>query len=240
MLTRSEAADPAVEELKRRARRRLVGAIVLALAAAVILPLLLESDPKPLGDDISIQIPPIDSGKFITPLSPGKGADAKAAPDRAGPSTSAKPAPVAPDTAVEAKPADALNASGKPVEPAQRPPEVAPPAGPSATSMIAANPEPQKPAASASKAEAGDTRPNAVSPAGGFVIQLAAFADAKAAPALASKLKASGFPAYTETLQTQQGTMRRVRVGPYPTREVADAELAKLNAAGYHGVVTTR
>ena len=81
MLTRPEAADPAVEELKRRARRRLVGAIVLALAAAVILPLLLESDPKPLGDDVSIQIPPIDSGKFITPLSPGKGADGKAAPD---------------------------------------------------------------------------------------------------------------------------------------------------------------
>jgi DedD protein len=240
MLTRPEAADPAVEELKRRARRRLVGAIVLALAAAVIFPLLLESDPKPLGDDVSIQIPPIDSGKFITPLSPGKGADGKAAPDRAGPSTSATPAPVAPDTPVEAKPADALNASGKPVEPAQRPPEVAPPAGPSATSMIAANPEPQKPAASASKAEAGDTRPNAVSPAGGFVIQLAAFADAKAAPALASKLKTSGFPAYTETLKTQQGTMRRVRVGPYQTREVADAELAKLNAAGYHGVVTTR
>jgi DedD protein len=253
MLTRPEAADPAVEELKRRARRRLVGAIVLALAAAVILPLLLESDPKPLGDDVSIQIPPIDSGKFITPLSPGKGADGKPAPDRAGPSTSAKPAPVAHDTPVEAKqaavaadapvegkPADALNASGKPVEPAQRAPEVTPPAGPSASSIISANPEPQKPGASASKADAGDTRPNVVSPAGGFVVQLAAFADAKAAPALASKLKTSGFPAYTETLKTQQGTIRRVRVGPYPTREVADAELAKLNAAGYHGVVTTR
>src|SRR5438105_2097204 len=243
MLTRPEAADPAVEELKRRARRRLVGAIVLALAAAVILPLLLESDPKPLGDDVSIQIPPIDSGKFITPLSPGKGADGKAAPDRAGSSTSAtsaKPPPVAPDTPVEAKPADALNASGKPVEPAQHPSEVAPPSGPSATSMIAANSEPQKPAASASKTEAGAARPNAVSPAGGFVVQLAAFADAKAAPALASKLKSSGFPAYTETLKTQQGSMRRVRVGPYPTREVADAELAKLNAAGYRGVVTTR
>jgi DedD protein len=106
--------------------------------------------------------------------------------------------------------------------------------------MIAANPEPQKPAVSASKADAGDTHPNVVSPAGGFVVQLAAFADAKAAPALTSKLKTSGFPAYTETLKTQQGTMRRVRVGPYPTREVADAELAKLNAAGYHGVVTTR
>jgi DedD protein len=240
MLTRPEAADPAVEELKRRARRRLVGAIVLALAAAVILPLLLESDPKPLGDDVSIQIPPIDSGKFITPLSPSKGAEGKAAPDRTGPSTSPKPAPVAPDTSVEAKPADALNASGKPVEPAQRPPVVAPPAGPTASSTIAANPEPPKPTASASKVEAGDTRPNVLSPAGGFVVQLAAFADAKAAPALASKLKTSGFPAYTETLKTQQGTMRRVRVGPYPTREVADAELAKLNAAGYRGVVTIR
>ena len=233
MLTRPEAADPAVEELKRRARRRLVGAIVLALAAAVILPLLLESDPKPLGDDVSIQIPPIDSGKFITPLSPGKGAEGKAAPDRAGPSTSAKPASVAPDTSV---PADALNASGNP----QRAPEAAPPAGATAPTTIAANPEPPKPAASASKAGAGDTRPNVLSPAGGFVVQLAAFADAKAAPALASKLKTSGFPAYTETLKTQQGTMRRVRVGPYPTREVADAELAKLNAAGYRGVVTIR
>jgi DedD protein len=239
MLTRPEAADPAVEELKRRARRRLVGAIVLALAAAVILPLLLESDPKPLGDDVSIQIPPIDSGKFITPLSPSKEADGKVAPDRASPSTSAKPAPVAPDSPVEAKPAGALNATGNPVEPAQRTPEAAPPAGPTTTSMITANPEPQK-AASASKAESGDTRSDVVSPTGGFVVQLAAFADAKAAPALASKLKTSGFPAYTETLKTQQGTMRRVRVGPYATREVADAELAKLNAAGYRGVVTTR
>jgi DedD protein len=240
MLTRSEAADPAVEELKRRARRRLVGAIVLALAAAVILPLLLESDPKPLGDDVSIQIPPIDSGKFITPLSPGRGVDGKAAPDRASALTSAKPAPVAPDSPVEAKPADALNASGKPVEPAQRPPEVAPTSGPTAISTITANPEPQKPAGSVSKAEPGDTRPDVVSPTGGFVVQLAAFADAKAAPALASKLKTSGFPAYTETLKTQHGTMRRVRVGPYATREVADAELAKLNAAGYRGVVTTK
>jgi cell division septation protein DedD len=151
--------------------------------------------------------------------------------------TSAKPAPVTPDSAVEAKPADALDASGKPAEPAQRPPEVAPPAGPTANSTITANPEPQKPAAS--KAEP-DSRPNGASPAGGFVVQLAAFADAKAAPALASKLKTSGFPAYTETLKTQQGTMRRVRVGPYATREVADAELAKLNAAGYRGVVTAR
>src|SRR5437899_6612183 len=78
MATRSETNDPAVDELRRRARRRLIGAIILALAAAVLLPLLLENEPKPLGDDVSIQIPPIDSGKFINPLSSGKAQDPKA------------------------------------------------------------------------------------------------------------------------------------------------------------------
>lgn len=241
MLTRPEAADPAVEELKRRARRRLVGAIVLALAAAVILPLLLESDPKPLGDDVSIRIPPIDNSKFITPLSPAKGADGKAVPDRTRTSTSLPPAAAAPDAAVEAKPAGALSASGKSVEAAQpAATDVAPSPAPTATSIINAKPEPPKPAAPAAKSESGGTRPDVVSPAGGFVVQLAAFADAKAAPALASKLKSAGFPAFTETLKTDQGTMRRVRVGPYATREVADAEAARLNAAGYRGVVTTK
>jgi DedD protein len=70
MAIRSEAPDLAVDELKRRARRRLVGAVVLALAAAVILPLLLESDPKPLGDEVSVRIPPVDNSKFVNPLSP--------------------------------------------------------------------------------------------------------------------------------------------------------------------------
>ena len=64
----ADNADLAVDELKRKARRRLVGAIVLALAAAVILPLLLEKDPKPLGDDVSVQIPPVDEGRFVNRL----------------------------------------------------------------------------------------------------------------------------------------------------------------------------
>jgi DedD protein len=53
---RPAAADPVLPE-KKRARRRLVGAIALALAAAVGLPMLLDSEPKPLAGDIAIQIP---------------------------------------------------------------------------------------------------------------------------------------------------------------------------------------
>src|SRR4029453_16879138 len=64
----ADPADVNVDELRRRARRRLVGAIVLALAAAVFVPMLLESDPKPLGEDVSVRIPPVDDGKFVNRL----------------------------------------------------------------------------------------------------------------------------------------------------------------------------
>ena len=48
--------DPTLPE-KQRARRRLVGAIALVIAAVVILPMVLDSHPKPVTDDISIYIP---------------------------------------------------------------------------------------------------------------------------------------------------------------------------------------
>ncbi|HEY4802242.1 MAG TPA: SPOR domain-containing protein [Paraburkholderia sp.] len=48
--------DPTLPE-KQRARRRLVGAIALVLAAIVILPMVLDSHPKPVTDDIAIDIP---------------------------------------------------------------------------------------------------------------------------------------------------------------------------------------
>jgi DedD protein len=61
---RGTGNDPLLPE-KKRARRRLVGAIALALAAAVGLPMLLDSQPKPLAGDIAIQIPSKDK---VAPL----------------------------------------------------------------------------------------------------------------------------------------------------------------------------
>ncbi|MBV7535733.1 SPOR domain-containing protein [Duganella sp. sic0402] len=54
-----EDDDPVLPE-KKRARRRLVGAIMLALGVAVGLPMLLDSEPKPLSSDIEIKIPAKD------------------------------------------------------------------------------------------------------------------------------------------------------------------------------------
>ncbi len=54
-----EALDPVLPE-KKRARRRLVGAVALVLAMIIGLPMLLDSEPKPVADDIAIQIPSRD------------------------------------------------------------------------------------------------------------------------------------------------------------------------------------
>lgn len=51
-----DTPDPVLPE-KKRARRRLVGAVALALGVAVGLPMLLDSEPKAPANDIAIDIP---------------------------------------------------------------------------------------------------------------------------------------------------------------------------------------
>ena len=244
MPIRSDAPELAVDELKRRARRRLVGAIVLALAAAVILPLLLESDPKPLGDEVSIRIPPIDNGKFINPLAPDKDSN--------------NAAPVAPDSRTDAKPSAAV-APKKSITDAERrilgQPAASPPSAPPAVSApiqtpattsdeappAASIPAPS-PAAASAPAPASATVAQAdvpVAASGGFAVQVGAFADTKVAADLAAALKSAGFATYTEAVPTTGGSVQRVRVGPYATRGAADSAVAKLKLAGYDRAMVT-
>ncbi len=92
--------------LKRRARRRLVGAIALVLLVVVVLPIVLDQEPRPVRHDLTVQIPSQDAGKFggrvLQPPAPAKGAApapaeekqekaAEAAP-KAAPRSAAKPA----------------------------------------------------------------------------------------------------------------------------------------------------
>src|SRR5688572_25912301 len=62
-----ESNDPVLPE-KKRARRRLVGAIALVLAAVIGLPMILDSEPKPLATDISIDIPSKDKQPVQAPV----------------------------------------------------------------------------------------------------------------------------------------------------------------------------
>ncbi|HEY9321569.1 MAG TPA: SPOR domain-containing protein, partial [Achromobacter sp.] len=44
-------------ELRGRARRRLAGAVALVLAAVIVLPMVLDSQPVPVADNIPIRVP---------------------------------------------------------------------------------------------------------------------------------------------------------------------------------------
>jgi DedD protein len=88
---RNKANDPVLPE-KKRARRRLVGAVALVLAAVIGLPMILDSEPRPVADDIAIDIPSKDKrekGGQVPPQSGSQGAQPQAAP----PVAAAKPAP---------------------------------------------------------------------------------------------------------------------------------------------------
>jgi DedD protein len=54
-------------QLRKRARRRLVGAITLVIAAVVILPMVLDSKPEPRSQEIDIRIPSEDFAGDFTP-----------------------------------------------------------------------------------------------------------------------------------------------------------------------------
>ena len=98
-------AKPVSEEelqLKKRARRRLIGAIVLVAAVAAILPMVLDTDPKPTSQEINIQIPSPDAkGGFASKVVPLPAPEGKSAVTPK-PEATAQPAAPAPDAQKEA------------------------------------------------------------------------------------------------------------------------------------------
>ena len=235
--------DANLDDLRRRARRRLVGAIVLALAVAVFVPMLLESDPKPLGEDVSVKIPPVDEGKFVNRLNEKSKTEAPPKTETP-PKTVAKAEP----KAEAPKPAPAEPPKAEP--PKAEPPKAEPPKD-DAAKADSAKDEPAKvdtAKAEAPKAEPASAPGAKASPAatkepakdhatGDFAVQVFAFSDDKGANSLVNKLKGKGFPAYSEPVNTSRGTLWRVRVGPYVSRETAGAARDKLKVEGYNGIV---
>lgn len=245
--------EPQLDELRRKARRRLIGAIVLALAAAVLVPMLLESDPKPLGEDVSVRIPPVDDVKFESKLAEkgkapaDKPGDAKPAAEPSRAETAAPMiVPIAPpaankDAGAPPPPRSVAQAEQRVISPSTRPAAAEPAAAPatkppSADSGKSAEP-PKAPSAESGKSAEPPKSAEPARTAGAYSVQLAAFTDDKGANSLAARLKKDGHPAYIEPYETSRGRVWRVRVGPYPSREAAEAARGKLKAEGHNGIL---
>jgi DedD protein len=194
--------------LRRKARRRLIGAVAFTLAVVVILPMVLDREPRPTGRDIDLRIPsPDKAGEFVP------GTAVPGGPGVVPPAASAVvPAPV-PATAVKAAPAQAPEAK-KPAAIQQAAPGKASAHKPA---------EPAKPAADAGKPASEEA----------YVAQVGAYANPGTAKQELNKLKKWGFKAYTE----KSGDKIRVRVGPYPDRDKAEKVGKLLEKHGLHPVI---
>ncbi|KGB93817.1 MULTISPECIES: SPOR domain-containing protein [Burkholderia] len=223
--------DPTLPE-KQRARRRLVGAIALVVAAVIVLPMVLDSHPKPVTDDIAIDIPNRPAHQAVAPRD-DDAADVQAGvahdePPASDTAVAAAPAPAPKEAAKPAaKPDTTTTASVTPPKPAAKPAAPAPkPAAPKPAPATVAN-------ADAASPDSGDASSPA-SPAGArFAVQLGSFKDDATARSWAAKLKTAGVPAYVEHRKQADGsTATLLRAGPFADRSAASAAIAKVREAG--------
>ncbi len=212
--------------LRRKARRRLIGAVALTLAVVVILPMVLDSEPRPAGQDIELRIPAPDKvGEFVPGVAVSEAAEALPLAGSAVVSASAPaamPTDAAKSIAVPVVAAAAV-AAGKAAVAASDPKTEAP-----GNDQPAANKQP----ASKAQEPKGAGKPAA---AENYVAQVGAYSNADTARQEADKLKKLGFKAYTE----KAGDKVRVRVGPYAERDKAEKVRKLLEKHGLHPVVTS-
>lgn len=218
-------------ELKKRARRRLVGAAALAVLAAIVLPMVMDQAPRQPVQDIQIRIPAQDAGAFTsrilpvkpgttpTPLPPAAVPEAKSTEPAKQPAVLAKPEPKAAPAKAEVSPA---NTASKPPEPRA--------ASPVDAKLLARKPEEAK------------TKP---APATGngdqWVVQLGAYRDQANVRNLTAKLKQQGYNFYTEVLPAPDGSSKtRVRAGPFASKEAAETARERIKRIGVDGVVAQK
>jgi len=155
--------------LKRRARRRLIGAVALVIVIVVLLPMVLDSEPKLGGQDIELRIPDKDKvGEFMpnmhmpsAPVSVPAASSPVAIPDSTIPSQ-----PVVTDRVVTAS--QVIESKIAPVKPEVK----------SVGDIHRENKQPP--------------------PHSGFVVQVGAFANADTAHQWQKKLSKQNIKVYTE------------------------------------------
>ena len=216
---RAKSGEESTEDLaltedpeKQRARHRLIGAATLVLIAVIGLPQILDQQPKPVANDITVQIvsnlPNPAAGVLNAESDKKPPVEVKAEPK----SELAPPAPVSPPVAAP-----------KPASPT--------PAASSATSKslgLAAGEE--LVSTSNEPASAADAK---VAANGKFVIQIGAFASEERANGWVAKLKENKIPYYVLTRNNAEGVkLYLLRAGPFTEREAAESAEKRIRSLG--------
>ena len=193
-----------VDALKRRGRRRLVGAVALVLLAVIVLPMVFDSEPRTSAPPVSVRIPGEDDAPFAPKL-PAKAPEKKEAVKPPEKQEAVKP----PEKQEVVKPPE------KKV--AVKPPEKEIP------KIVDKKPVPKPPpVAERARAEAALAGQQ-------FFVPVGAFANPQA---VIARLAEAKLPYYTEELAIAKGKVTRVRAGPFASRDAAEKAAEKLKGFG--------
>jgi DedD protein len=196
--------------LRRRARRRLVGAIALVVFIVIVLPIVFDREPRPISQDLVIQIPSQDSGRLSARVPPPASTPAPPPAVPAEAQKLAEPGPAPAETEAPAPSGDAASKSG------------------GKTSLSKAEVPAVNPL-TVSEAH----RAQAILEGQAYVISLGTYMNQANAKQLEARVAAAGFTAYSEIVKGAKGDQVRVRAGPFPTREAAEQAREKLKSRGW-------
>lgn len=241
----SVTSEAQAAELRIKARRRLAGAVALILAAVVVLPMLLDSEPTPVASNIPIRIPdrqtPFQPQLSEPDSSSGSSANAGSTGQVSGTSdtnsvsspntaqaTSASATPSQSKADITPKQDSASNAATKP-----------------ATPPASAQPRRDEAARALALLEGRNPVVSAPSPKppvrGNFVVQAMSLDSSADAQKQRNILISAGLNnAFVDGPVDVNGRPKyRVRVGPFQSREAAQAAQTRLRTQGYGGAFIT-
>lgn len=202
--------------LKKRARRRLVGAIALVLLMIIILPRILQDRAnQTTQESIKITMPAEQSEPFNSAVTP---AVTEPSVDEQASITEEKT-----ETEIENLAAKQAEAVIKPQIKSQTI---------TSTKTESIKSEQARPE---SKPLANPT--DSPKKTAGFTVQVGVFSDAANVKQLQEKLKKAGFGSYTEKISTPSGQKIRLRAGQFETRQEASDALNTIKSAGLSGMV---
>jgi DedD protein len=242
----SAAPAESVETMRRRARHRLIGAVVLVLAGVIGFPLLFDTQPRPVAVDIPIDIPDRNKVKpIVVPATPTPAPVAAADSDAPGTRVASGATSVSTGSMIT----EAADGTEIPAGKSALTPVVKPEPKPKVEVKPETKPEPRpatKPTDDGARAramldgvpvEAAAVESSASDNASRFAIQIGAFADATKAKEVRQKLEKAGLKTYTTVTKTADGERTRVRIGPFASRSEADKAAAKVKGLSLPAVV---
>jgi DedD protein len=255
-----------IEVVRRRARYRLIGAVVLVLVAVLGFPMVFDTQPRPVAVDTPIVIPDRQAVAPLTAPAPVPAAQAPTKPWKIAPETLSTQAGLDPREEVVPAPTTAVPAAvvqAPEVKPAESKPDVV-----EKTKEKSADKHKDKADTAHAKDDAkavhpgkadkekadADTKSKSKSKDDGdkakallegkaasserVIIQVGAFSDAGKLREVRQKLEKGGFKTYTQVVEGKDGKpTTRVRVGPYESREEADKVAARIRKLDLSPVV---